>query len=193
MTQRTLSTVIFKVWGVTLLVSAVISLPNFFGIWLAPPWQPSSLPSGFSFAFYQGLGELVSLAAGILFIRMADVISARLFPADGSLSIAVDAPSLLGVILAAVGVAYAITALGRIAALLYAVVAKPAWDQVPTGEYLWSQKREAVITSSIELIVGLLLFVRYRDVVALWRRLRGQAAADVSAAVRDEGDENGAS
>jgi hypothetical protein len=178
MSAKTLAELALKVWGVTLIIGALTSLPA--ALWMfdaVPAGDPqAALMRGSQIGFV--LNIIVQALAGFAVLVWADSIVA-LFESDTT-PIQIDATKaeLQVLCFALVGVFVLVGGLQSAVGAAYVLLFKPTSDQADTWSYRWGQQGEDLIKAVVEIAAGAILVFGREALVRGWSRLRGQSASD---------------
>ncbi len=171
MTARTLAAIAFRVWGVVMLVTSVVSVATQSALLFSsassvgrPSWYPWAILVSF-------IGPAI---VGIVLVVLADPVATRLEP--DTMTLAIDAGprdlTVLGFGLA--GIFVLVWALQDIASIVYGAVSKPDWmSSVSGSSYLWGQQSVAIVRAIVECAAGLILVLGRDGLATAWTRLRG--------------------
>ena len=164
MNAKTLAQVIIRVWGVMLVVGALASSGN---ILLFLPgsgeWRSAAVGSLIS--------VLISLAAGVYFLRQGDKVGAWLASDLEDAGAPATSLELLSAALAVLGVYFLIIGLRSGAAVGFELLSKPKWDETSTAAYVLERQRQALVSAAVDTIAGVVLLVGHHHLVAGWSRL----------------------
>ncbi len=172
MTNRSIAGLVFKVWGIIWIVSAASSVGSVTALLMAssPPGPENVMMHWTKMSYVFGTVSL--LAAGIALSCFASRISRSLFPTEEPVHLDFSAAALQAALFAVLGIHFAIRALPGVVSIVYVLRTKPSWDAQSAASYAWDRKREAVLSSTVELIAGVTLFFSSNALSSLWRRLR---------------------
>ena len=179
MNAKVLAGLALKIWGVTVLVGALASLPA--AVLMATAGAGSDSSAALSRAFQMGsVLQLVMRAAAALAVvvwsdKITDVIHLEATPLHVNTNI--RDLQILGFGL--VGVVVLVQAFENIAAAGYVGVSWPRLTgsgQDGSLAYLWARQNEAIVRALVQLVVGAWLLFGSKSLVDGWSRLRGQSA-----------------
>jgi hypothetical protein len=156
MNARTLTALLLKVWGITVIVNAFVSL----GSYAVTLSFPSSEPQAGMYRTVlvsNAVGIILSAFAGAMLLRFASAISSRLFEPsmDGPLVMAPEA--LLRVFLVTLGLYLVVDGLRNSAVIGFELATKPSWDQASAVDTVWNRQRESLVSATVALFAGLAL------------------------------------
>jgi hypothetical protein len=156
MNARTLTALLLKVWGITTIVNALISLGSY-AVTLSFPSSGPQEGMYHTVLVSNAVGIILSAFAGVMLLRFASAISSRLFEpsTDAPLVLAPDA--LLRVFLVALGLYLVVEGLRSSAVIGFELATKPSWDQASAIDTVWNRQREALISAIVALLSGLAL------------------------------------
>ncbi|MCX6539589.1 MAG: hypothetical protein NT151_11760 [Acidobacteria bacterium] len=178
MNAKRLAELALKVWGVTHVVGALVSLPA--ALWIFGAVSAGDPQAAFVHASRIGyvVGLTVQVLAGLAVMVWADSIVA-LFESDTT-PLQVDASSaelqVLGFALA--GVFVLVAGLQNAAGTAYVLLSKPKFDETGTWSYVWSRQGEAMVKAAVQIVAGALLVFGREALVRGWSRLRGAPGSD---------------
>jgi hypothetical protein len=186
MTSRSLGTLALKVWGVTILISAVTILPAALAMLKTMSGsdpQTAMMRTSEVVAIVNLVFRAVVGAAIVVWSeRIVSFMVAEEPPLDINISMAEIVPLTFGV----VGIFVLVDGLQNVAGVVYALYAKPQFIE-STASYVWERQYEAIVRAVPQVAAGVLLIAGRGAIARWWLRLRGiDSDADV-----DEHDEDG--
>jgi hypothetical protein len=172
---RTLAEILLKVWGVTLIVSALASLPMVVTM-VGISGEPEGAQAGLvrSSQIVSMINPAVMAFLGIALITSSARLAERLIPDTAPLAIEADGHQLQALAFTVVGVFVLVDGLRDAAVALYALATKPEWMSDGTMPYLWHQQREAMIGGTVRIAAGVVLIVGRHALGRSWRKVRSQ-------------------
>ena len=175
MTNRSVTRIILKVWGLIWIVTAVGSVGTLITLALSSsgggdPFQQRYL----SASFFANVGG--AFIFGLALVLGAGKIATWLFRREESLSVVYSTEALQAAAFAVLGIYFVVQALPGMVAVLRTVTTKPRWDQQSSAEYLWEHQRDTFISSATQAVAGFLLFFGSATLSRFWHRLRPLSA-----------------
>ena len=153
MNARTLTTVLLRVWGVTAVFQALISL----GPYVVTLFFPSTGPDAGMYRTVlvsNAAGIILSAFAGLMLIRFASAISSRLFEPNAEPPLVIAPVALLQAFLVTLGLYLFVQGLKHASAIGLELVLKPSWDPASAVETAWVRQRYALVSGAAELLAG---------------------------------------
>ena len=176
MNGRNLAELALKVWGVILILGAILLAPA--ALWMV--WKiPTGDPEGA--AMYAGqvayvINLVVQALGGFVILVWADRIASS-FESDGTpLQIDVSAAHLQVLAFAILGVIIVVDGLQNAAGAGYALLTKP--DQADTASYMWALQGDGMIKAAVQIAAGAFLVFGRESLVRGWLRLRRPQSQD---------------
>ncbi|HEV3214574.1 MAG TPA: hypothetical protein VGZ27_02580 [Vicinamibacterales bacterium] len=174
MTIRNIADVALRIYGVTLLFSALATIPNIglFSIAASPDFPQTAVRVQqvtyiLNVVLYAGVGAFL--------LRDPSPIVQRFIPEGPPLKIAITAKGLTMLALTLLGLWEVIGGLITLAPALYGFVFKPEFlDQTSRWEFMWERQRDAVVRGAVEMVLGGVLSAA-RDKLIERLRVSGRA------------------
>ena len=178
MNARTLAELALKLWGVTLLLGALLSLPA--TLWMFGTTQDDDPQSALVRATQAGyiLNVVLQAVAGFAVLVWADSIVALFESGSTPLQVGASAGELQVLGFALVGAFFLVNGLGEAAAAGYVLLTKPEFDPTDTWSYMWARQGEGMVKAVVQIAAGALLVFGREALVHGWSRFRGQTPAD---------------
>ena len=168
MSPRNLAEVLLKVWAVTLLVEAVLGVPNIAGQIMAMGGEGDTravrIMGVWSFLYFA-----LTAIVGSWILKFAPRVAARLAPPPSDEQFV--APRLEVAAFGVLGAYFLILGLRDCASLAFRAATKPFGAEMPP--HLWQGYGEEVTGAIVMTIGGLLLLLGREGLATSWRRLRG--------------------
>jgi hypothetical protein len=155
MNARTLAALLLKVWGITAIVSALISLGSYAAA------LPFSSSEARAVLLSNTAGFILSVVAGVVVLKFATAIATRLFEPSVDAPLVIPAEALLRVFLVTLGLYLCVEGLRNSAVIGFELALKPSWDRAGALETIWDRQREALVSAAVELVSGV-AFLRFR-------------------------------
>ena len=173
MPGRTLAAIAFRVWGVVLLVCALVSSAAQIVTFTMTP------PAGQE-AFYR-TAWIVTLAGpgviGLALLVLADRVATWVVPDTAPLAIDAHPADLAAIGFAIAGIFILVHGLEDGASIVYAVVTKPNWFTAQSwSSYLWDRQPVAIVRVVVEAVAGAALILGRDGLATAWWRLRRRPA-----------------
>jgi hypothetical protein len=175
-TSRSIAHVALRIYGVTLLFSALATIPNIglFTIAASPEFPQAAIR-------VQQITYIMNVAlhagVGAFLLRDPSPIVQRFVPEEPPLTVAITASDLTTLALTLLGLWEVMGGLVTLGPALYGFLTKPEFlDQTGRWQFMWERQRDAVIRGAVEMVLGGLLLVA-RD--ALIERLHLSSPAGV--------------
>ena len=163
-----------KVWGVILIVGALVSIPNAIAtIVTAARSEGADELVGLT-TRAMGIATFSQVVAGIVVLVWADKIVA-LFESDTTeLQLGVTSSQLQLLGFALVGVFVLVEGLQDAAVVAYTYYSKPSFvDQ--NFEYMWSRQAEAMVRAPVQIAAGAFLILGREALVRRWSGARDES------------------
>ena len=173
MTLRRLTEVVLRVWGLMLLVRAIIAASQQLGFILAGSASDEAVFRAQSISMIGGV--LVFGAAAVIVLLFAPAIAERIVGEDAPVSTSVSFAEALVVGLSLLALVFAVSGGREVVMAVYTLATKARWDQTPSLEYVWEQRRAAVVMGMFELLVGIGVLLRRHALTAWLASSRGGA------------------
>jgi hypothetical protein len=176
MTSRSIADVALRIYGVTLLFSALATIPNIglFSIAASPEFPQAAVRVQqvtyiLNVALYAGVGAFL--------LRDPSPIVQRFIPEGPPFKMAITAKDLTTLAFTLLGLWEVIGGLVTLGPALYGFMTKPEFlDQTGRWQFMWERQRDAVVRGAVEMALGGLLLVARQ---ALIERLQLSDRADV--------------
>lgn len=173
MTARLATTVVIRIWAVMLLGRTLMASPAL----LAYLSQSSGSSVDASVLYNARLSAFASLGvqlvvAAVMFAT-APRIAAWITTDDEPVAIAMDAPALMAVGLGIFGLSVLVDGILELGPTLYTWINTPA-DPSSNLSFLTERRSTALIRGSLEIVIGLALFLGRDALLRAWRRARTQ-------------------
>lgn len=112
-------------------------------------------------------GALLSLLAtaifAILLFLAVPLLATRLFPDSPALTISLNLNEAFLLLLSLLGLSLIVQALPGIATTTAELFSKASWDETRSAEYIWSRKRDELVSAVVTVIAGtVILAARHR-------------------------------
>ena len=172
MTTRMLTQVALRIWSVMLLTRAVIAVPPFVSYLM--PGTTSTVDAGMLLSLrlttFATLG-LLALMAFVIF-RFAPALATWIGGDDHTTSIKIDAPAILSVGLAIIGLTTIVDGLLELGPALYAWLMAP--DRLADSSFMSDRRSGAIIRGMLGILIGAALYLGRDALLRGWHRMRGQ-------------------
>ena len=178
MNAKTLAELLLKIWGITLLISALASLPVTLLMITASSGNNSE--AAFLRASQNGsiLHLVIQALVGTAIIVWADNITDLIESDTTPLQIDTSTAELQVLGFALVGIFVLVDGLGNVAATVYVWFSRPSFDQTDPVSYIWTRQNEAIVRALVQVVAGALLIFGRETIVHGWSRLRSQSVND---------------
>ncbi len=175
MTGQALAGVALRVWGVILIVGALVSAPSAV-LFVSLP--PSATAEGAVLRASQigtMLGLRLRVALGLALVRMANRIVRWVVPDGPPLRIDVYASELAALAFAIVGLYSLVQGAENIIGAVYTAVGKPTWPSGSERTFwcVWERERETIVRAFVQIAAGLVLMLGRTTLVNGWWWIRG--------------------
>jgi hypothetical protein len=171
MTARTLAAIAFRVWGVVLLVGALVSSAAQLATFtMTPPVAEAT--------FYRA-AWIVTLAGpgviGLALLVLADRVARWVVPESAPLAIDAGPSDLVAIGFAIAGIFILVSGLQDVASIVYAALTKPNWLTAESrSSYIWGQQQVAIVRVVVEVAAGVVLILGRNGLARAWWWLRGR-------------------
>ena len=166
MTAREITNVVLRLLGLIWVAGAALTMPQFF-------WLDASTPQSKHLVIGSALSALLWLMFGLVVIVSSRTIADWLVGPGEALSIAATPRELQEIGLSLLGVYFGVGALGRLAGLVYIFARQ---DAVGVRiESAWAVYPERIVTTAVELLLAIALFLGSHGIANLWARMRSRA------------------
>ena len=178
MNAKTLAELLLKIWGITLLISALASLPVTLLMITASSGNNSE--AAFLRASQNGsiLHFVIQALVDSAIIVWADNITDLIESDTTPLQIDTSTAELQVLGFALVGIFVLVDGLGNVAATVYVWFSRPSFDQTDPVSYIWTRQNEAIVRALVQVVAGALLIFGRETIVHGWSRLRSQSVND---------------
>jgi len=186
MNARTLAELALKIWGVTLVVRALASLPV--TLLMAVGGAGSDPQANFMriTQIASVLGVVIQGAVGTAVLVWADRITDLIESDTAPIQIDADIDELQVLGFALVGVFILVGGLQNVASAAYVLLSRPKVDETNAWAYLWTRQSEAIVRAVVQVIAGALLVFGRRTIAHGWSALRGHSQNDDMDESRDD-------
>jgi hypothetical protein len=175
MDARGLGAVALRVWGLVLLLTAVLAIPVVIMGMTAAAYPEEQ--AGFIRASQMGslLNLLAATGLGACLLLWADRLARLALPETGPIQLGVDQVQLLSIGLALVGAVTLVGGLEDAAGLGYVLSGKPKWTDMGNTQYLWQRESEAMVRAGVKILAGCVLLLGRSGLARTWAQLRSVA------------------
>ena len=178
MNAKTIAETALKVWGVLLVIGALLSIPTTLWMVWALPGDPTQEAIIRASKGGYVLNIVIQALGGVVLLVWADKIVA-LFESDVTpLHIDVSLAQVQVLAFAIVGVFVLIDGLQNAALSGYVVLTTPG--DTDRWSSLWSRQGEGIIKGAVQISAGALLVAGREAFARGWSRLRGQPAPEAA-------------
>jgi hypothetical protein len=172
MTTRTIAELVFRIWGVMLLVRAAMSIPAVLGL-LAGTGE-TAIQAGMLFgsrvSYIATL--LIQSALAVFVFAQAPLLARWAAKKDTNTSLSIDMSALYLVALSLFGITLIVDGLQELGVLLYTWFAIRN-EAVDTVAIVLERRWETMTRAGIEVVLGVTLFAGREAIVRTWRSVRG--------------------
>jgi hypothetical protein len=186
MNARTLAELALKIWGITLLVSALASLPVTLLMAAAGAGSDPQANLIRTTQIASILGVVIQAAVGTAVIVWADRITDLIESDTAPIQIDTNIAELQVLGFALVGVFILVGGLQNVASAAYVLLSKPKFDETNAWTYMWTRQNEAIVKALVQVIAGGLLVFGRKTIAHGWSVLRGQSLNDDVDESRDD-------
>lgn len=172
MTTRTIAELVFRIWGVMLLVRAAMSIPALLGL-LAGQGE-TAIQAGMLFGSrvsYIATILIQSALAVFVFVH-APLLAKWVARSETNASVSVDVPALYLVALSLLGITLIVDGVQDLGVILYTWFAIRN-ESVDTISIVLERRWETITRAAIQVLLGVTLFVGREAVVRGWKSVRG--------------------
>jgi hypothetical protein len=180
MNAKTLAELALKIWGITLLVSAVAALP---AALLMAAADPGSDAQATWFRVTQQaslLNVVIQGLVGTAVLVWADRITALIESDTKELRVDTNTSDLQVLGFALVGTVVLVGGLQNVAGVGHVLLSRPAFDDTDTWAYLWPRQNEAMVKAVVQVGAGAYLTFGSKSIIRGWSRLRSQSPNDAN-------------
>lgn len=174
MNAKTLAELALKIWGVTLLVSALAALP---AALLMAAADPGDAQASWFRATQNAtlLNVVIQALVGTAVLVWADRITALIESDTKEIQVDTNTVDLQVLGFALVGAFVLVDGLRNVAGVAYVLFSKPGFDETDIWSYLWPRQNEAMVKAVVQVVAGAFLIFGRRSIVRGWSRLRSQS------------------
>jgi hypothetical protein len=180
---RSLATVALKTWGIVLVVNALAVLPGTLVASTASPGIDAQAALIRAAQVGSILNVIVTALLGGALVALAGRISNAILPDTAPFALAVTAEESQILAFALVGIVLLVDGLREVAAAVYVLATKPAFDESSNLSYVWARESQSIVRSAVQIVAGALLMFGRHALARGWSRLRGRSVDDESSAM----------
>jgi hypothetical protein len=186
MNAKTLAELALKIWGVTLLIGSLASLPVTLLMSVASPGNDSQAALIRASQIGSILHFVIQALVGVAVIVWADNITNLIESDVTPLRVDTSTAEFQALGFALVGVFVLVEGIQNVAATAYVWFSRPSFDQTEPLSYLWTRQNEAIGRALVQVVAGALLVFGRDAIVHGWSRLRGQPMNDADSENGDQ-------
>jgi hypothetical protein len=172
-TTQAVARLVLRIWSVMLLVKAVIAAPALVSLLMQSTGQTLDANVLFSARLSTFASVGVQIVVALLMFRTAPTVARWIAGPDEDVSIAVDSPTLLSVGLAIFGVTVLVDGIIELGPAAYAWLMTPG-DSSANASFMVERRWSAISRGTLEILIGVALFIGRDGMVRVWRTLRSQ-------------------
>jgi len=189
MNAKTLAELVLKIWGITLLVSALASLP--ISLLMAAAGSGGSEAQDRLIRFTNIasiLSVVIQAAVGAAVIVWADRITDSIESDTTPIQIGTNITELQVLGFGLAGVFFLVGGLQSVASAAFVLLTKPKLEGTDALSYMWDRQKETIVRGFVEVAAGVLLLFGREAIANGWSRLRGQSRGDDEADFKGDAD-----
>ena len=160
------------------IIYAIAAVPQLVLILRSHPYSGGEVDMTNYIRWSESISIATRLSFGTLLIVVASRAALFVFPTEQVLSLNLKASSFQAILFSGIGLYLFAGGLAGAITAGIDLLGKPPGNTEPRLEYLWEQKKDALIAASAELAVGAVLFFGAHGLQRLWQRYRAGGAGD---------------